>query len=215
MKAKHKTLIGTLLLLLAIAFFIFWEFIGRKTVMCQNIIILSQDVDKGTLITEELLTTKKIETESCITDVVVSKSVIVGLEAKHYIPKHTQLVKQYFEESALVLTKDEKIMKIPKDWIYTFPETLRRKDKIYIYAVKKDETTTKVTNYKDNKEQYIFSTTVAYVKDSSNREVESLDEDRLTGTSVISDIEIVITEKQFKMLEDLTSKGFTLAIMYK
>lgn len=216
MKTKHKTILGIVLLVLAILFFIYWELIGRKTVMCKDVIVLNTDVKKGTLITEKLVNKKRVEIDSCIDNVIVYKKSIIGLEAKQYIPKNAQLAKQYFDTPSIVLNKDEKILKIPSEWLLTVPETLRRKDTIYIYAVKNEKVNIN-TKKEDTKQikKFAFSTTVAYVKDGSNKEVLSLDNDRLSGTTTINSIEIVITEKQFTKLEQLTNKGFLLAVMYR
>ena len=114
-------------------------------------------------------------------------------------------------------------MKLPNEWVHSYPETLRRKDKVYLYAIKKDtenpenpENQTATTNSDKSEEKlYIFNTTVAYVKDNTNKEVESIDIDRLVGSSTISVVEVIITDKDFEKLKEYAGNGYTFALLYK
>lgn len=223
---KHKRLAGVILLISALSFFAFWELVGREELLYSNVVVLREDVFKGVEITHDMLQYIKIDSQGVIKDCIINPDDIIGLESKHYIPAGTQLVSNYFDLSSLVLKNDEKIMKLPDGWIHSFPETLRRKDEVYIYAIEPDrdnadsisKSDINVTNSnsKINEQEkiYLLTTTVAYVKDNSNREVNSLDDDRLVGSSIISDIELVITEKQFEMLRIYAQDGYTFVLMY-
>lgn len=227
---KYKRLIGVFFLLLAILFFVFWEFIGRNELLNETIVVLTQDVYKGDFITEEMLATSKISANNYIENAIRDKNQIIGLEAKQYIPSKAQLVSEYFDKPELILNKDQKIMKIPDEWLHSFPETLRRKDTVYLYAIKnQDDNTTEVENSAKqvdnstvntkndsyNKKLFVLSTVVAYVKDNTNREVESLDANRLVGSSSISNVEIIITDKEFKILKGYAESGYTFALLYQ
>lgn len=202
---KHKRLVGIILLVLALGFFAFWELIGRSELLYSNVIVLKEDVLKGTEIRHDMLQYIKIDSQTVIKNCITNPDDIIGLEAKHYIPCGTQLVSNYFDIASLVLKTDEKIMRLPDSWIHSFPETLRRKDEVYIYAV---------GTSKGNDKEYLLTSTVAYVKDNSNKEVSSLDDDRLNGSSAISNIEIVITEEQFETLSAYAQDGYTFVLMY-
>ena len=217
---KNKKLMGIIFLLLAVAFFIFWEFVGRSELLHENIVILKEDVPKGAIITAEMLDVIKVDVNNHIENSIDEEKSIIGLEAKHYIPAKIQLVQEFFDLPELVLDDDEKIMKLPNSWIHSYPETLRRKDEIYFYAVKENAENIENQTVKRNKDEsneklYIFNTTVAYVKDNTNKEVESLDIDRLVGSSTISVIEVIITDKEFEWLRDYASSGYTFALLYK
>ena len=220
---KNKKLLGIFFLLLAVAFFVFWEFVGRSELLNERVVVLKEDVHKGTLITADMLNVIKIDVSNHIENSIYDSDVIVGLEAKHYIPAKTQLVKEFFDSPELVLDDDEKIMKLPNEWIHSYPETLRRKDKVYLYAIKEntesteniEKETVKSNNDRSEEKLYIFNTTVAYVKDNTNREVESLDIDRLVGSSTVSVIEVVIRDEEFEMLKEYAGNGYTFALLYK
>ncbi len=217
---RNKKLVGIFFLLLAVSFFVFWEFAGRSELLYEGIVVLKEDAYKGTLITDDMLDIVKLDTNSHLENSVYQKKDIVGLEAKHYIPANLQLVQQFFDAPEFVLNDDEKIMKLPDKWLHSYPETLRRKDKIYLYAVKEkdesDDNRVVNINHDDSEEKlYVFSTTVAYVKDNTNKEVESLDIDRLSGSSIISVIEIIITDKEFETLKEYAGNGYSFALLYK
>jgi hypothetical protein len=59
---------------------------------------------------------------------------------------------------------------------------------------------------------------VAYVKDGSNKEVRSADENgitRMDGTSKVAKIEVIATVEQVQAIEKLIRNGYKLILMYK
>lgn len=61
----------------------------------------------------------------------------------------------------------------------------------------------------------LFTTNVAFVKDSSNKEVVTTSaQDRIDGSSSIENIEIIVTTDELEMLEDQIKVGAKLIIMY-
>lgn len=66
-----------------------------------------------------------------------------------------------------------------------------------------------------NQIEELLKTKVAFVKDSANREVVTVStSDRLDGSSVIRNVEIITTPEEFKMIENEINKGSKLIIMY-
>ncbi len=206
----------------------FWETAGRELYFYKNVVVLSQDVKRGTLITENMLSLKKFEVNKIIDQAINEGNEVIGLEAKHFIPKNTQLHPFYFESPGLLIGKNKYIMRIPNQWLYAVPNSLRRKDHILLYEIgnsnlinRLDENTSNIQTL-DQKElekikdhiKFVFSTEVAYVKDSANREVRTLSvEERLDGSSVISEVDIIITEEQLKTLEQSVRNGGAILIL--
>lgn len=61
----------------------------------------------------------------------------------------------------------------------------------------------------------LLNTTVAFVKDSANREVITVsDTDRLDGSAVIRNVEIITTLDDFKEIENQINQGAKLIVMY-
>jgi len=86
-----------------------------------------------------------------------------------------------------------------------------------------DETKTSTSQQKTdiNREPFLKNVRVVYVKDSSNKEVvspsdsESKDK-RLNATSVISDLEVILSEEDFaKLMGEVLGKGAKLYITYQ
>lgn len=210
---RYKKIFGMIMLVISVLFFIFWEFEGRKQLMYEDIIVLNCDAHKGMIIDQKMITKMKVSIENISSKTVMSSERIVGLEAKQFIPAGFPISEDFFGDPRLVLNEDEKIMKLPTQWIYSVPETIRRGDDIYIYSVKQNNELD--SNFEKSKDkQFLLNTTVAYVKDDSNREVESIGEDRLVGTSSVKNIEIIINEDEFLKLKEFIKSGYVLVIMY-
>lgn len=63
--------------------------------------------------------------------------------------------------------------------------------------------------------QELLSTKVAYVKDSSNKEVVTVSNNgRLDASSVIQNVEIITTPDEFKKIEQKINQGGKLIVMY-
>lgn len=194
--------IGIITIILMISLVWYWETSGRELYFYNEIIVLNSEVNKGTIITNELLSTKKVENDSINEGVVLNTNEIIGLEAKHYVPKETELHINYFESQSLLNRENAYIVRIPNEWLYSIPNTLRRKDTIVFYPV-------------NTKDAVILKTQVAYVKDSGNREVQTVNtENRLDGSSIITEVSVVATLDEFKRLESTVLNGNKLIIMY-
>lgn len=223
MKNLVRGLLGVLLIVIAIGTIFYWEIYGRQDFLYKDIVVLNEDVDKNEVITTDMLEYKKIEQTTFIDDAIVDSRSIVGKAAKNYIPKGVQLVEKYFDDSELVLDKDQYIFRIPLEWLKAFPNTLRRGDKIYFYEVSTGavlHNTTEGEIISNNKEalknEPITSAMVAYVKDGSNNEVITLsEEDRYNGSNVISEIEIVTNIDTVNLLRKSINNEKTFIIMYQ
>lgn len=227
------------------AIFIWYEWGGgRELVNYETVIVLNEEVKKGDVIYEENISFLEVDKESLIKEVLKKPNTVIGQEAKHYIPANTQLHNNYFEEGGLLLKKNQFIAKIPLEWTLAVPDTLRRGDSIVIYAAMYDQNLLQQLNPSlqnptinnddeateliepinspynapvktENELTEVLTTTVAYVKDSSNREVVTVSlNDRLDGSSTISGVEIITTTNEFKKIEDKINKGGKLIIMY-
>ena len=208
---KFKSILGVLLLVLSICFFVFWELEGRNSFMYKEVVVLKDSIEKGTLVTQDLLMKTYVDASSVVENSVNDETVVLGLEAKHFIPKNSQIVREYFDSPEIVVDDNEKIMKLPENLLYSFPQTLRRKDIVYFYPVSGTGEGQGQVMHKEP----VVSAVVAYVKDSANREVLSIDESRLVGSSVISSIEVILSQEDFRYLEEYVNKGFSFTLMYQ
>lgn len=132
------------------------------------------------------------------------------------------------------------ISQIPREWILSVPDTLRRGDDIVLYSAfydtellaqlqkkqtatsnsdKSDTNTAKnpasVTSGQPSEFEQLLQTKVAYVKDGANREVVTVSNgDRIDGSSVIGSVEIITTAEEFEKIEEKIQLGHRFVLMY-
>lgn len=217
-----------------------WESTGRQNYLYDEMLVLNTPLKRGEVLDINKLDTIKIDSSKKVDDTVIDPDEIVGLAAKHYIPANTPLVPYYFEKKDLITDGVNRLVKIPNDWIYSVPNTIRMHDRVYFYEmiVEKEQKPNTVpanpnmqntnpdnsistfskaeeTQMKSMVGKIILEATVGFVKDGANREVVSIREtDRLDGSSAVKDIEIVITEEQFQLLEESVKRGNKFVLMY-
>lgn len=223
----RNTLYNTLMAMLGIVFIVaavgavvYWEVYGRETFTYQEVLVLRESVGKNTIITEEMLTWTKREEGSLIGGAVFDPQLLIGKESKHFIPANEQLLDVYFDEPSLVKDDDEFTFKIPDDWLEDIPQSLRRGDTVFVYPINVYETVDGVVEtYKGIQGQPISELTVAYVKDSANREVQNLEdietEERLTGSSTVSMVEVIVTMEDVKKMEAFVDAGYEFVLLYQ
>ncbi len=232
-KGKLFPILGFSLLGLSSGVFTWYEFLGgREIVNYEEIVVLKQDVTQGTKVTDDNWTWLSVDKNTLIEKPIEDPNEIVGKEAKHYIPANSQLTPQYFADKGLVLKKGQFVAKIPVEWTLSVPDSIRRGDDVIIYSafsenassgIKTQNTlqansSSKIQNQNHNNTASLnkkIESKVAYIKDSSNREVITLSNgDRLDGSAPIKNVEIITTPEEFKMLEDEVKLGAKLVVMY-
>lgn len=232
-RKKVRGIIGIALMAVAIAAMYLWMTYGRETFASDSVLIASIDIEKGTIIDpEKHMVISNIETDNLINGVLLKEDVqsLKGLAAKQFIPKNAQISDKYLTEEKLSVSGDRVVFKIPGTWIYALPSSIRRGDEIDIYDI--DSNIEKNLNIqakspdtfnifvdssfiKPSSEKPVLSTTVLYVKDSTNREVVDADErKRFDGTSQVSSIEIVCTKYEIDLLEKKVAEGMKFIIVY-
>ena len=197
---KLRKTIGFLLIVVSLCAMYGWEKWGRNMYLYKEMAVLNLDAEKNTKITKEMIGSIKV---NFIPSGALSTSEavkIIGLSAKQLIHKNTPVFQDIFEEEELILNekKGQFIMSIPNQWLKSYPQTLRRGDTAYFYV--------------DG--EFITSAVVAYSKDGSNQEVVSEDKDRLSASSTVSLVEVVVTKEQAQLLSRVADNGKQLVILY-
>jgi len=196
-----RTFIGIILIVLSLAGIIGWEFVGREKLMYTEILTVNQDIEAGTEITVDMLAVNNVISPSSKSYRRADADSIVGKEATSFIPAGSELYKEFFADSALIVheNKGEFYFPIPSSWLVSYPQTLRRGDSL-----------TFLTEEGEN----VLAATVVYVKDSSNAEVVS-DNERLNAASSVADIVIIATEKDAKLLTTLANDEKKFVLIYR
>ncbi len=183
---KVKVIIGIALIIISAGLMIFWEAYGRAMLLNEDILVSSTDIKAGEICKAEnfsvISVSKGARIKNGITPDTVSK--YYGRKYKHNINANSQVSSDSFvaEED---FEEGNGIFVIKSEWIMNISSSLRKGDRIKIYA----------TDYSNA--DYLGSYYVAFVKDSGGREITELsgiDEpkilNRTSGIALPSMIEI-------------------------
>lgn len=222
-KERLKGIVGIMLILLSIVILFSWESFGREALTYDSVIVFKEDIQKGTIIQKNMLGIMKLQKDTLIKGTIQNPDLIIGKRSNTFIPRGLQLCNEFFSDPELVTGDGNNILSIPMDWIYSYPQTIRRGDLVHFYVLDKELIGENDENYevfseestKFANERPLISAKIAYVKDSSNREVIDVTPDRLDGSAAVSQIEIVISEDKYKLLKTAASNGQIFVIMYE
>lgn len=210
-KAKMKGFIGIVIILAAILLIFVWETYGREALTYQDVLVLKEDVEAHTVISKDMLGYLSLDADTILWEPILDPQQVIGKETITAIPKATMLSDSWFAETNLAVGEGEFIFAIPETWIYNFPQTLRRGDTLYFYPINTSEFTTSVFSG-DNA---ILEATVSYVKDSTNKEVVDVTPQRIDGTSSVSDVSVIITPEQYRLLKNAFEAGYQFVLLYR
>ena len=198
---RTKSILGILLIIISLAGLFLWEWRGRDVIMLEQVIVAKTEIQKGTIITDNLFIKKGIPKENKLKGALTPDKVsqLQGKVASQLIAENDQIIKDYFAENEFYLKKNESIFVIQSNWIAMRSSSLRRGDLVDIYG--------------NTGEELLGTFQIAYVKDESDREVKNADGqmqlytdnddilERENSTSVIDHIEIISTYNEFIGIE--------------
>ena len=194
----NRRIIGLAMITVTLAAIGIWEFGGRENISYRQVIVLREDTKAHTVISEDDIQTKKLESPSGEALTEADAENLIGMETSQYVAADTELRREYFQTSQFAVGQDsgKALMSLPSDWLLSFPQTLRRGDKVNIY----------------NGTVKLMEAVTAHVKDSGGQEVLSQDSQRMEASSALSHIEIIGSEEDLVELSKLASEGakFTL-----
>lgn len=194
----NRRIIGLAMITVTLAAIGIWEFWGRENISYRQVIVLREDTKAHTVISEDDIQTKKLESPSGEALTEADAENLIGMETSQYAAADTELRREYFQTSQFAVGQDsgKALMSLPSDWLLSFPQTLRRGDKVNIY----------------NGTVKLMEAVTAHVKDSGGQEVLSQDSQRMEASSALSHIEIIGSEEDLVELSKLASEGakFTL-----
>ena len=195
-----RRIAGIVLVVLSVGALGFWELWGRENITYDRVLVLKESLPKNTLITADKLRVKKVDRAGEGALMEGEKGEIVGLETTQFVPAGTELYREYFQESIFAVGEEQGryILSIPAQWLKAFPQTLRRGDRAFFYCGGEPVT----------------DAVVAYVRDGTNQEVYYGDDERLTSSSSVSLIEVVVDREQAALLGKLAEKGNKFVLLY-
>lgn len=259
MKKFLQPLISIFLIISAVGLIFLWEFYLNDRLNMTSVVVAAKDIEKNQVIKNSDVKIIRIKSEQAVEKPFENPKDIIGLETSQYVAKGNQFVEAMLDRYGLEPNDNQLIYSIPKEWIYSSPGSLRRKDRVYIYAIYDtnrgispnqpqrasglpEERQTILTGAAGQNpgavgqnpvaagqnigaavenpavsEPVLKNLVVAYAKDSSNQEVKPAvnSEKRLDATGAINNIELIMTQEQYSILENKYLQGYKFNFAYK
>ena len=154
-----------------------WEFWGREELAYEDILVLRKPLEAGTILSEDSFSVKKADSPSKEALRPGDRSELVGLATSQYVADDLELRREYFTPVEYRVGGDtgRGIMALSMDWLLSYPQTLRRGDKVELY--------------KESKK--LGECVVAHVRDSANNEIVFSPGDRSSSTGTALYVEVI------------------------
>ena len=130
-----RKLIGILLIGASLLGIYGWETWGKEKFFYDDVLVLRQNLERGTVIEENMLTVKKMNVDETYIPY-EEREEIIGLQASGFLHKGIPLFKENFQEGNLTPdeSKDRYGLCIPAEWIASKPGQLARGDKVLLFC---------------------------------------------------------------------------------
>jgi hypothetical protein len=174
---KFKTVLGVVLVLLAVAALLFWEAEGREMLLMDSVLVASSDIKAGETIGPDHFRVVSVPSGTLVDSAVTHRDAkqIGGKEAAIDIVKGAQLSQRYLRDKDAKPKPDTSCFVIRNEWISMCTSSLRRGDEVLIISA--------------NGKEVLGRYPVAYVKDGDGREVTDASSGMysFTGEAGVSD----------------------------
>lgn len=220
MKKFIQPLISIFLIMSATGLIFLWEFYLDDRLNTTSVVVAAKDIEKNQVIKDTDIKIIRIQSEQAVERPIADPRKIIGVETSQFVAKGNQFVDAMLDWHGLEPNNNQLIYSIPKEWIYSSPGSLRRKDRVYIYAIydeKRNLTEGIPPDRQIVSEPILKNLVVAYAKDSSNQEVKPAtnSEKRIDATGAINNLELVMTQEQYSILENKYMDGYKFNFAYR
>lgn len=196
-----RPVLGVVLIMVSVTALLWWENTGREQLIMNSVMVAKNNIQRGSVITEQDFIEIKNISESTIPGAITPKTFykIQGFVAQQYIPKYSQVISKMFIKKDKLLLDGYSIFPIKDVWIGSRSSSLRKGDTIDLF---------------DEKGQlYVGTFKIAYVKDSNEQEVveteRNLSNDILQrnfSSSTISHVEIIASLEEYQKIWNLAEE---------
>jgi len=234
-KPGVKIVLGISLSVLTMSFVVMYDLYIKERIDSEEVVVVKagQEIKKNERITRSMIAVERRSKQSIISDAIPASEfgTLLTKTAGQTIVGNSMISKKMIDYDLLIPDPDsgEAIRPITDEMIYSQPGSLRRKDRIDIYLVKKKEESgnVNVASSKDGKKNsnlvqdpILTGIRVVYVKDDSNKEVingtpDKEKDDRLNASGKISALEVILNEEDFqKLMDKVVNEDYLLYITY-
>jgi len=156
---RLKTVLGIVLILIAVIALLFWEAEGREMLLMETVLVADRDISAGERVDAERLRVVSVPSGSLVDGALSPGDValLYGKEANVDIVKGAQLSMRYLRDRDDKPKPETSFFLIRNEWIYMCTSSLRRGDQVLITS--------------SDGRSVIGLYPVAFVKDGDGREV--------------------------------------------
>jgi len=238
LKRNLARLASVLLIICAVAAAAAWELYFDDRVNTVPVLVAARHIPKGSALNPQDVSQVRARLETVPSGTVWDLRALAGKAAAINIPKGMILADSLVDDARIVLKTGQIYAPVPGQWIFAVPGSLRQKDIVNIYAIPSKTTETRsipgLTNQNRDANianieletgvrDYVYGNpilegvAVAHVKDSSNREVKPVDQARQRddATGTISQVELVLTNDQYQLLQRKALEGSKFIFTYR
>lgn len=139
---RGKQVIGLLLILVSIGALVTWEKWGKNRFLYDEVLVLNQNVEKGTVITEAMVEKRHMDVSERDCIGAEELQAVVGREAAFFVHKNVPLFPAYFAPAGLTpdASRDRYVLSVPSGWLAAAPRSLSKGDRAYFYCGGKEIT---------------------------------------------------------------------------
>lgn len=192
----------------------------------QNVVIAARQLLPHEPITEDDLLVIAVKEDYVISGAIPEEDahLILGQEALQLIEAGDQMTINRVDKTSLLSVPGATVVEMPEEWILSVPGSLRRLDRITIFAVPTD--TEKINPESGMKEPLLAQAekvtediVVAYYKDASSNEVKNAEGNvnpnvRVDATVRGRKLELQLTPDQLKLLSEKAASGYQFIVGY-
>ena len=133
---RTRRILGVLFLCISVVALVSWEKYGRDRFLYDEVLVLKENVPRGTLITEDMLKTVKMASPEREALRPGDAGAAKGRVSVQFVHAGTQLFREYFEEETLTTggEKDRCVIRIAEAWIDSLPESIGKGDRALLWA---------------------------------------------------------------------------------
>ncbi|OIJ09456.1 hypothetical protein BKP35_16510 [Anaerobacillus arseniciselenatis] len=179
-----------------------------------QVVLAKEDIEINQMIENDDVYVAVFPKNLFTSEILVQKNKVVGKRANVKISQNSFFTSDMLDMAFLRPTEEHQFFIIPNSWILQLQGSLRRFDKVNIYAViseKQNEFPLPIIS-----DPILKEIPVIYVKSNNNREVEDVNgvSDRLQGTTRPTQVELSLKSEEFKKLEELYDQGYKFIFSY-
>lgn len=136
-KNRLKGIIALIIMFLSLTLMYLYLTLGQEAFTTKSVLVSTTDIEKGTVITNEHFTEKKVRDENILSEGIEAGQIsdVIGMASTQFIPANSQVLIRFFEKPGIVVTGEKFVYKIPNNWIYAVPSSIRRSDEVLIYEI--------------------------------------------------------------------------------